>query len=321
MLQETHENWRIIPEPCALDVQVWADSGRLESGIHHARLTGNVLLDLTCNHGLPAFIVGRCHFFLEVDNGLRWIKTLGAAVCAIHDSMASVQFHCVVDPCETLGCEFITGVSDPPVGLHEDGWAQVILRIPPVGGAGSHAARTENAFVHSVQFSAICDGLVVLPHTTALGPLARECLSARRSVALEPWLDRLVLVVEICEIRHEILDHIRVWERLDLDGFWARLNVHQASEAILTLDVHGTGSTDALTARSAKGKGGIYLILDLDQGIEDHRTTLVEINVVFLHEWFCLLLGVIPVDLESLHICTSREGAHVLGSSLPSETR
>ena len=37
-----------------------------------------------------------------------------------------------------------------PVGLHDDGGAEVLVSVPPVGGAGGAAARAQNALVHAV---------------------------------------------------------------------------------------------------------------------------------------------------------------------------
>ena len=36
----------------------------------------------------------------------------------------------------------------------------------------------------------------------------------------------------------------------------------------ITIDVHRAGPTDALTARTAEGQGGVLLVLDLEESIE-----------------------------------------------------
>lgn len=43
--------------------------------------------------------------------------------------------------------------------------------------------------------------------------------------------------------------------------FW---NSAQASKSVDTVNVHGTGTTDTLSARSSESKSGVELILDLD---------------------------------------------------------
>jgi len=274
-------------------------------GVHHARLAADVLLDLASHHGLPALIVRLRNFGLEVDDGFGRIQALGATVGAVHDAVAAVQLHGVIDPGKAFRCEFITGVCDPTVRLHKDCRAQVVLRIPPVRGAGGHAARTQNALIHAVELGPVSNGLKVFPDTTTFRALAREDFATCWSVALQPGLNGLVLIVEVCEIRHKILDDIRVWERLNLDCLWAWLDVHQASKAILTLDVHGTGTANALAAGAPESKCGVNLVFDLDEGIENHRTTCVKIDFVFLHEWLGLLFWVVPVNLEFLHVARS----------------
>ena len=37
-----------------------------------------------------------------------------------------------------------------PVSLHEDSWAQILVRIPPVAGAGGGATGTQDTLVQAV---------------------------------------------------------------------------------------------------------------------------------------------------------------------------
>lgn len=48
-------------------------------------------------------------------------------------------------------------------------------------------------------------------------------------------------------------------------------DLRQASQTVLAIDVHGARTADTLTARSSEGEGVIDLVLDLEQGVEDHR--------------------------------------------------
>ena len=38
-------------------------------------------------------------------------------------------------------------INHPSICLHQDGRSQVLVRVPPVGGAGGGATSTENALV------------------------------------------------------------------------------------------------------------------------------------------------------------------------------
>ena len=48
-------------------------------------------------------------------------------------------------------------------------------------------------------------------------------------------------------------------------------DLRQAGQTVLAIDVHGARTADTLTARSSEGEGVIDLVLDLEQGVEDHR--------------------------------------------------
>ena len=106
-----------------------------------------------------------------------------------------VELHGVVQPRETCVGILITGIDDPTIGLLEHGGAEVVLGVPPVRRARCGAARAENALVETIQKLAIVTRLVVL----GVG----ETLSAN-IIALQPWLDGLVLIVEISQIRNLI---------------------------------------------------------------------------------------------------------------------
>jgi hypothetical protein len=75
--------------------------------------------------------------------------------------VASVQAHRVIERSLTRFLGLISGVCNPAVRLHEDGWAEILLGVPPVGWAGCGAARAENAFVETVKLLAVCFALEV----------------------------------------------------------------------------------------------------------------------------------------------------------------
>ena len=57
---------------------------------------------------------------------------------------------------------------------------------------------------------------------------------------------------------------------VDLGVLRRLVDVSQARQRVAAVDVHGAGTADALTARSAEGKGGVLLVLDLQQSIQNH---------------------------------------------------
>merc|ERR1740123_2167830 len=99
---------------------------------------------------------------------------------------------------------------------------------------------------------------------------------------LQPRLNGLVLVVEICEVWNQVLHNIGVWQRLDFNGLRTRLNVKKTSKAIFAIDIHGTRSANSFTARTPESECRINLIFDLDESIQDHGAALLQIYGVLL---------------------------------------
>mmetsp|Transcript_21075 Transcript_21075/g.52750 ORF Transcript_21075/g.52750 Transcript_21075/m.52750 type:complete len:244 (+) Transcript_21075:662-1393(+) len=203
--------------------------------------------------------------------------------------MAAVQLHGVIDPSQALLRKLVTGVSNPAVSLHKDSRAKVVLWVPPIRRARGHAACTQDALVHAVELRAILPALEVL------------CLALLLDVlALQPGLNRLVLIVEVGEVRDEVLDDVRVRQGLDLNGLRAWLDVQQASQAILAIDVHRTRTTNALSAGAAEGERGVDLVLDLDESVQDHGPARLQVDGVLLQEGLRHLVRVVAVDAELL---------------------
>ena len=226
---------------------------------------------------------------LELGDGQTGVKVLGASVRAVEDSVAPIESHGVVEPSHSLARELISAVDDPAVSLHENGGSEVVLGVPPVGGAGGHAAGAEDALVHAVEFGSIFLGLEVLSLAGLLGGLS-----------LEPRLDGFVVTVEVAEVGHKVLDHIAVWQGLDVNRLVRWLDVLQAGQPVLAVYVHGAGTADPLSAGSSEGEGRVHLVLDLNQGIEDHGTALVQIDRELLEERLLLGLGVVTEDAKRL---------------------
>ncbi len=68
-------------------------------------------------------------------------------------------------------------------------------------------------------------------------------------------------------------------------------------------DVHCARSADALPAGPAEGQGGVDLVLDLDERVQDHGPALVEVHVVLLHAGLGAGGVRVPaVDGELLHL-------------------
>ena len=69
------------------------------------------------------------------------------------------------------------------------------------------------------------------------------------------------------------------------------------------VDVHGTGATNALSARSSERESWVDLVLDFDESIENHRAALVGVDVVSHVFWSVVwVVRVGTVDVKALHL-------------------
>src|SRR3546814_1623521 len=95
--------------------------------------------------------------------------------------------------------------------------------------AAGRAARKQNALVQAIELFAVFFGLQAL-----------AC--RRRRIGLEPWFDRRQLRVEMRQIRHQILDHRHMRQRIDLGIALDLVTTLGAGQRIGAIDVHRAGT-------------------------------------------------------------------------------
>lgn len=239
-------------------------------------------------------VIAHEHFF-DFTNCSSWIQTLGAGLGAVHDGVATVDGEAVLHHGQPLVGVVVPRVDHPAVGLHEDGRAQVLVRVPPVAGAGGAAAGAQDALVEAVQFSTVLDGLQVLLlswNDVCIIPL------------LQVGLNRAVLGIKVAHVRYQILDHIHVGQRVHKNWLVRYIiDLVNAGQSVGAINIHRARAADALTARPSEGQGRVHLIFYLYQGIQNHRTALVEVDVIGLHPRFVTRLLWIPsVDFEFFYV-------------------
>jgi hypothetical protein len=118
-------------------------------------------------------------------NRLCRIQALWTSARTVKDSMAPIQARSVIDLRQALASVSVARVRDPPITLQQDGGAQILGLVPPVGRTGGAAAGTQNAFEEPVQLGALRGGLPVLAAVGGGG------------VGLQIRLDGAVLFVEM----------------------------------------------------------------------------------------------------------------------------
>lgn len=89
----------------------------------------------------------------------------------------------------------------------------------------------------------------------------------------------------------------------------------QTSKGVDSVNIHGTATTDTLSATPPKCQGWVDFVLDPDQSVQHHGTSLVQVERITLHSGFRpRLVRIPPVDMESLDLCIlARAGAWILG--------
>ena len=207
------------------------------------------------------------HQFLDFRDGFRGIQALRAGLGAVHDGVAAIEPERVFQVVQALAGELITAVHDPAVGLQQDRGPQITFAVPPVARATGGATGAQDALVQSVQLGAVFLGLQPFPR-------------GRRGNGLQPGLDRGVLGVEVGQVRHQILDHRHVRQRIDLDLAGHVADGLGAGQSVGAVDVHRAGAAHAFAAGAPEGQGRVHFVLDLEQGIQHHRATGGQIDLV-----------------------------------------
>ena len=90
-------------------------------------------------------------------------------------------------------------IGDPSVCLHQGRGSKVLVLVPPVRRARGRTTGAKNALVHAVELLTVFLRLDVF---TLLG----------RVIVLQVGFNRLVLFVEMGEVRNQILDNVH-WTR------------------------------------------------------------------------------------------------------------
>jgi len=110
--------------------------------------------------------------------------------------IALSKFHVTSQLLKSLISVLIAGINDPSVSLHQNGWAKVVLGMPPVRGAGGLAACAKDALIESIEQLSVFDGLVIFS-------LALNFIM----LTLEEGINRFILSVEVRHVNHKILKH------------------------------------------------------------------------------------------------------------------
>src|SRR3546814_745289 len=73
-------------------------------------------------------------------------------------------------------------------------------------------------------------------------------------------------------------------------------------ERVGAVDIHRAGAADAFAAGAPEGQRRIDLVLDLDEGVEDHRAAAVEIHLEAVDARVGAVVRIPAVDPEGLGV-------------------
>src|SRR6478672_1004221 len=216
----------------------------------------------------------------KLGDRLGGVESLRAGLGAVHDGVAAIEPERVFEIVEPFAGGFVAAVRDPAGRLQQRGGAEEAIAVPPIARARGRAAGAQDALVEPVELFAVL--VVLLPF-----------LLRRRRGGLQPRLDRGILRVEIGEVRHEVLDHRLMRQRIDLHRAILHV-VHRpgAGQRVLAVDVHGAGAADALAAGAAEGQRRIDIVLDPDQAVQDHRAAIVGVDVIGVDAWILAVVRI-----------------------------
>src|SRR5688572_11669379 len=225
------------------------------------------------------------HQLLDLADRLRRVEALGAGLGAVHDGVAAIEPERVFQIVEPIAGRLVARIHDPAIGLQQHGGAEIAVAVPPVARARGRAAEAQDT----------------LPQAVELGTFLRRlrALARRRGgVRLQPRLDRGVLREDGVEVRDQIFDDRHMRQRVDLHIALHVRNVFGAGEGVGAVDVHRARPAHPFPAGAAEGQGRIDLVLDLDQGVQDHRAARIEIDLVAVDGGVAALVRVPAIDLE-----------------------
>jgi len=180
------------------------------------------------------------HHVLDLADGLGRVQTLRTYVNTVHDGVATEQAIRILKVIEALvGC-LITRIGDETVSSQQTGRPDELVRVPPERRTGRRAAGTQDALVKTVQFFTVFRRLQAL---TLRG----------RIVVDQVRLDRVVLLEELGHIHDQVADDRQPRQRTQNNRLLQAVNISQAGQAILAINIHGVGTADAFAARTTVG--------------------------------------------------------------------
>jgi len=96
----------------------------------------------------------------------------------------------------------------------------------------------------------------------------------------------------------KVPDHRQAGEGAQGDGLLQAGKGRDAGQAVEAVDVHGVGAAYPFPAGAAEAQG-VVLVLEQQQGVQQHHVAGLDIQLVALHARLGVGVGVVAVDGET----------------------
>jgi hypothetical protein len=107
----------------------------------------------------------------------------------------------------------------------------------------------------------------------------------------------VVLLEELRHVHDQVADDRQARQRTQRDRLLQAVNVGQAGQAVLAVDVHRVGAAHAFAAGTAEGHR-VILGTQADQRVEQLLVGRLELDRDVLHVGLLVLVRIVAVDLE-----------------------
>src|SRR5690606_2607692 len=91
-------------------------------------------------------------------------------------------------------------------------------------------------------------------------------------------------------------------QRIDLHIALALINALRAGKRVPAINIHGAGTANAFAAGTAESQRLIDFVLDLDEGVENHRPAFVEIDFIGVDARIGIVIRRPAIDAETLDV-------------------
>jgi hypothetical protein len=143
------------------------------------------------------------HHLLDLGDRLGRVQALGAGLGAVHDGVAAIEPERILQIVQPLARRLVAAVDQPAIGMQQRRRAEIAVAVPPVARAGGRAAGAQDALVEPVELLAVLDGDCAIPWRAVAVFVSATARSS-------------VLGVEMRQVRHQVLHHRHVRQRIDL---------------------------------------------------------------------------------------------------------